>query len=115
MEQLFREHAINIRIFYGKEEIADPYEKNTSLTEFPSLPVKAIVTDLVASQAIWKMPGIQVNKIKEIIIEKKYESFLLLSQRIKIGDTDYKGWKVNGQLQYRVEENYLRAYIYSGK
>ncbi len=115
MKELFREHAINIRIFYGKETETDPFEHTVELTELPSLPIKAIVTDLTTTQAAYKMIGIQINKAKEIIIEKKFESFLLLSQKIKIGDTYYKGWKVNGQLQYRIEENYLRAYVYSGK
>lgn len=115
MENLFRENSIFIRIFYGKEVETDPYDKSTELIEFPSLPVLALCSDLIASQATWKMPGIEINRAKQIIIEKKFESFFLLSQRIKIGDTNYKGWRVNGALQYRIEDNYLRAYIYSGK
>lgn len=115
MDELFKEEAIAIRIFYGKEVELDPFDKNTKLIEFPSLPVKALCSDLIASQASWKLPGININKAKQIIIEKKFESFFLLSQRIRIGDTDYQGWRVNGSLQYRIEDNYLRAYIYSGK
>ena len=115
MEELFREKSRTIKIYLGIEVEIDPYEKNVETTILNPFPIKAIVTDLVASQSQWKMPGIITEKAKEIIIEKKYESLLLKSQKIKIDNDYYVGWRQNGRLQYRIEANYLRAYIYIKK
>ena len=115
MEDLFKNNSQKILIYMSVETVEDPFDKNVSNSILNSLPIDALVNDLIASQASWKMPGIEINKAKQIIIEKKYEPLFLLSYRIRIGDIDYKGWKVNGALQYRIEGNYLRAYIYSGK
>jgi len=113
MEQLFREESQFIRIYYSVEQETDPFEHTVELTDLPSLPIKAIVTDLIASQAIWKMPGIKLSKAKEIIIEKKYRSLIEISEKIKVDDDYYEGWKENGKLQIRQEGDYLRIYIYS--
>lgn len=115
MEELFKEKSRTIKIYLGTEVELDPYEHTVQTTMLNPFPIKAIVTDLVASQSQWKMPGIITNKIKEIIIEKKYESLLLKSQKIQIDNDYYVGWRQNGRLQYRVEGNYLRAYIYIKK
>ena len=115
MEELFKEKAQKIRIYLGTEVETDPYEHTTETTMLNPLPIKAIVTDLTASQSQWKMPGIVADKAKEIIIEKKYESLLLKSQKIKIDNDYFVGWKMSGRLQYRIEGNYLRAYVYIKK
>jgi len=115
MKELFKEKSRTIKIYLGTEVETDPYEHTTETTMLNPLPIKAIVTDLIASQSQWKMPGITTEKAKEIIIEKKYESLLLKSQKIQIDNDYYVGWKENGRLQYRIEENYLRAYIYIEK
>jgi len=112
MEELFREKAECVKIYPGTETIVDPYEKNVEVSMLNPVPVKAIVSDLVASQSMWKIPGIEANKAKEIIIKKKYENLLKASQKIDIRGEFYYGWKVNGQLQYRIEDDYLRAYVY---
>ncbi len=117
MENLFKEHAKNIKVYIARETIIDPYEKNVELTNLNPLPLKAIVTDLTTSQATWKMPGIEVSKAKELIIEKKYRSLIEKSQKITIQrDTaDYYGWKDNAgkNMQIREEGDYIRLYIYS--
>ena len=115
MDKLFRDHAINIGIILSKEQVVDPYEKNKEHVLLNPLPIKAIVTDLVFSQIQWKMPGVITDKAKELIIQKKKENLLLQSYRIKIGNEYYYGWKVNGRLQYRVEGNYIRVYVYIKK
>lgn len=115
MEELFKNQSKTIKIYLGTEVVLDPYERNVETTMLNPLPIKAIVTDLVASQAQWKMPGIVVDKAKEIIIEKKYESLLLKSQKIQVDNDYYVGWKSSGRLQYRIEGNYLRCYIYIKK
>jgi hypothetical protein len=115
MDILFKEKSQKIRIILATEQILDPYEKNVEFTELPSLPILAIVTDLTTTKVQYAMPGIVTDKAKEIIIEKKYESLLLKSYRIKIKNDYYIGWKQNGKLQYRIEGDYLRAYVYIEK
>ncbi len=115
MDKLFREESQKIRIIFTTERETDPYEHTVDFTELPSLPISAIVTDLTMTQVNYKMPGIVTDKSKEIIIEKKYESLLLKSYKIKIGSDYYIGWKQNGRLQYRIEGEYLRAYVYIEK
>lgn len=115
MDKLFKEKSQKIRIILATEKETDPYEHTVDFTELPSFPINAIVTDLTASSSQWKMIGIVTDKAKEIIIEKKYESLLLKSYRIKVDNDYYIGWKQNGRLQYRIEGDYLRAYIYVEK
>lgn len=115
MEQVFREHSRYIRIYVAKETIVDPIEKNVELTEFNPYPIKAIVADLTFAQAQWKIPGVTVDKTKEIIIEKKNRSLLELSQKIEVDGEFYEGWRVNGKMQIREEGNYLKVYIYYRK
>jgi len=115
MDSLFREYAQNIRVFLAVETIVDPIEKNVIKTHLNPIPIKAIVTDILASQAVWKMPGIATEKTKEIIIEKKYKDLLEQSQKIEIDGDLFEGWRINGRLQYRVEGDYLRATIYTKK
>lgn len=115
MKHLFKEKSQKIRIILAMETIEDPYEKNVSFSELPSLPISAIVTDLTLAKIQWAMPGIISDKAKEIIIQKKYESLLLKSYKIKIGNTYFIGWRQNGKLQYRQEGDYIRAYVYIEK
>jgi len=115
MDILFREHAQNIYIYPSLEEISDPFEKNVTITRMNRLPIKAIVSDLTFAKVQYAMPGIETDRAKEIIIENKYENFLKLSYKIRIDGNDYEGWKINGKLQYRIEGEYLRAYVYIKK
>lgn len=115
MEQFFNDMAESIKIYTSIETIEDPYEKNVSLTRLNSLPVKAIVTDLIFSQINWKMPGIITDKAKEILIKKKYRSLLEKSEVIEVRGELYEGWKVNRAMQIREEGNFIRVYIYIKK
>lgn len=111
-DKLFKEHGKCIKVFLGKETVVDPYEKNVEISYLPSIPIRGIVTDLVSSQIQYKMPGIVTDKAKEIIVDKKYESFLKMSQYMVIENESYEGWKVYGRLQYRIEGDFLRMYVY---
>ena len=112
MDELFKEHSRTIRIYLSIETIADPFEKDVRLIQLNSLPIKAIISDISPTSAIWKMPGISAEKTKEIIINKKYENLLKQSQLIEIDGELFEGWQINGKLSYRIEGDYLRAYIY---
>jgi len=115
MEELFREKSKTIRIYLGREVETDPYEHTTEVTMLNPLPIKAIVTDLTASSAQWKMVGIIVDKAKEIIIEKKYRSLIEKSYKIEVDGDLFQGWKMNGRMQIREEGDYCRIYIYIKK
>ena len=115
MEEFFNDMAETIKIYTSLETQLDPYEKNVSITRLNSLPVKAIVTDLIFSQITWKMPGIVTDKAKEIVIKKKYRSLLEKSEVIEVRGKLFEGWKVNRNLQIREEGDFLRVYIYVKK
>jgi hypothetical protein len=102
-----------INIYTGQEVIQDKYEQNVVVNYNNPLPIIAIVNDLTATQANWKMPGIEVAKIKEVMIMKKYRSLIELSQKIEIEGEMYEGWRVNGKMQIRsMAGNILRLYVY---
>lgn len=115
MEKLFKEMAQKIRIYLATSTVVDPYEKNTIESYLNPLPIKAIVTDLTASSAQWKMVGIVTDKAKEIICEKKYRSLVEQSYKIEVNGDYFNGWKINGRMQIREEGNYCRIYIYIKK
>ena len=115
MDKVFRELAKNIRVYIGTEIIQDPYEKNVTETLINPIPIKAIVTDLTNTKVQYAMPGIETDKAKEIIIRKINKDKLEMSRKIECDGDFYEGWKVNGKLQYRTEQNYIRAYIYIKK
>ena len=115
MDELFKCNSEYIKIFVGTTSETDPYEHTIEETLMNPIPIKAIVTDLTSTQMNWKTAGIITSKAKEIIIKKKHEDMLKMSRKIEINNEDYYGWKTNGQLNYRVEGNYLRCYVYIKK
>lgn len=115
MDKLFKEKAVNIRIYLSQETETDPFEHTVELTDLNPLAIKAIVTDLTFAKIQWAMPGIVADKAKEIIIYKKYRSLIEKSTKIEIDKEYYEGWKVNGKMQIREEEDFLRIYIYIKK
>jgi len=116
MDDIFKEHSKCIRIYIGHEVEIDPYEHNTEVSLLSPTNIKGIITDLTATQANWKMPGIKFSQVKDLLIEKKHRRLLELSQKIELQDgmdiVSYEGWRVNGRMQIREEGNYLRVYIY---
>ena len=115
MDELFKEHAQRIQIYLAVPSVEDPFEKNESIVDLPSFPIDAIVTDLTFAKIQWSMPGVSTEQAKEIIIEKKFQDLIEQCYKIDIDGIIYEGWKVNGRLQYKIEQDYLRAYIYRKK
>lgn len=118
IEQLVKERGQYIYIHQGVEAVDDPFEKNVLTTEIPPLPVKALVVDLTATQANWKMPGIKLSRAKTIYVHRRYRSLLENSQKIEIRNSDkvaefFEGWRENGQMQIREEGVHLEVNIYS--
>lgn len=112
MKELFNEKSIKIRIYTAIEAIDDPYEQNVIITELPSLAISAIVTDISPTSAAWKMGGLETQKTKQIIIEKKYRSLLENSYKILVSGELFEGWRISGKMQMIEEGEYLTFYCY---
>jgi len=114
MDKLFKEESQRIRVYLSFETIADPYEKNVDKTPQKPRIISAMVTDLVSTQLEWKMPGVQTNKAKELMIEKKYRTLIECSEKVEINNEYYYGWRDNAgeRVQIREEGDYLKIYIY---
>jgi len=115
LDDIFKEQSRRIKIILAQEEIDDPYEKNVTLSELPSLPILAIVSDLSFSKASWVMVGITTESAKELLIEKKYKSLIEKCYKIIIDNVIYDGWKINGRMQIKEEGDYLRIFAYIKK
>jgi hypothetical protein len=120
LKDIFSKQGKWVRIYVGKETIQDPYEKNVVVSNINPIPVRAIIEDLTATQANYKMPGIIISKAKDILIEVKHKSLFELSSKIEINGDFYEGWRESGKMQFREElgldkfhKGYLRLYVYS--
>lgn len=107
-----------IRIYVGKEEVQDPYEKNVIARNTNPLPVRAIVEDMTTAQAQWKMPGTKVAKVKDVTVEYRYKSLLENSTKIEFEGEFYEGWRDKGKMQWREQpgvggKGYIQLYIYT--
>jgi len=112
MDELFNEQSQRILIYLAVPSIDDPYEKNETLSELPSLPISAIVSDLGFSKVKWTMDGISTDDAKELIIEIKNKTLLEQCYKIEINGILYEGYKVLGRMQIKTEGDYCRVYIY---
>lgn len=112
MEELFREMSQRIQIYLSVPSQEDPFEKNETLSELPSLPISAIVSDLGFGKIKWQMDGVSTDDAKELIIEKKNKNLLEQSYKIEIEGIYYDGYKINGKMQIKTEGEYCRIYIY---
>lgn len=79
-----------ILVYMASEAIADPYEKNKTLSYQQPIPVDALVRDLSPESLYWKYFGQIPMGSKEIILEKKYKNTIKSADRIKIGDNYFK-------------------------
>jgi hypothetical protein len=115
IDDMFNESGQCILVYMATETETDPFEHTIELTELQPVRLRAIVTDLVASQSQWKMPGIVTEKAKELLIEKKYKALIENSYRIVIDGETYHGWKVHGRMQIREEGDFIRVFVYIKK
>jgi hypothetical protein len=115
LNEFFRDASQMIRVTIATEVEVDPFEHNVELTELPSIPIRAIVQDLIASQAQWKLAGIVTEKAKEIMVKKNNRSLIEQSYKIEINGETYHGWKINGRMQIREEGDFIRLYVYIKK
>ena len=112
MKDLFREQSQRILIYLAVPSVNDPYEKNETLSELPSLPIDAIVSDLGFGKVKWQMDGISTDDAKELIVEKKNKTLMEQCYKIEIDGIIYEGYKILGRMQIKTEGDYCRIYIY---
>ena len=112
MDKLFKEMSQCIRVYLSISTIIDPFEMNTTETISNPIPLRAIITDLTSTQMSWKSAGIIKSGGKEIVCKKSKKALLEMSEKIEIDGVDYEGWKTNSKMEYRVEGDYIRLYIY---
>ena len=114
LRELFNAEGKTILIYLGKETITDPIEKTTEVTLMTPIAIKALVVDLIMSQIVWKIPGINTSKAKEIIIEKRDEKLIEHSHKIQVDGEFYVGWRDNAgaNIQKRQEGEYVRILVY---
>ena len=112
-KELIKSEGKWIKVFLGKEVSADPFEKNINLVLINPIPIKCLITDLIASQIKWKMIGINADKAKELIMPKSKRPLMEISQEIEIDGDIYMGWRDNnGKMMIREQGDYLRIYVY---
>ena len=112
MDELFREMSQRIQIYLSIVSVNDPFEKDETLSELPSLPISAIVNDLGFGKVKWQMDGISTSDAKELYIEKKNKTLLEQCYKIEIDGIEYEGYKVLGKMQIKTEGDFCRIYCY---
>jgi len=112
MDELFKEQSQRILIYLAVPSVNDPFEKDETLSELPSLPIDAIVSDLGFGKIRWNMDGISSNDAKELFVEKKNKNLLEQCYKIEIDGIEYEGYKILGKMQIKTEGEYCRIYIY---
>lgn len=114
---LFKKKAKRILVYISRETLADPFEKNVNLTTLNPIPLPALVSDLLSDKTMWKMYGVQPNRARKLVLEKRYREIIEMSSKIKVdGDsTEYVGWKdyAGNQIQIKEDGDYIILYIYS--
>ena len=116
MDELFKEESQSILVYISIETIEDPEDLNVSHEVLNSLPIPALINDVVGSSMSYKTNGIVQEDSKEIIIEKKYRPLIELSYKITVDSIDYQGYKINGIMSIRnIDQDYCRLYITRNK
>lgn len=92
--KLFKKQSRWIRIYVTAPIYECPYEKNINQDESEEFyySIQAIVSDIPSEKLVWKIPGIQLDKAVELLIEAKYLHLIRESSKIEIDD-DYYGYR----------------------
>lgn len=112
MKNLFKKHAISIRIYMGKTTVTDPFTKATSITMLSPIPIKALVNEVAPEKTRWVLPGIETTKAQQLIIEKRNLKLIEQSVRIQILGENYLGYKDNSDSFYIQDmgDKYVKVY-----
>jgi len=79
-----------VLIYPGQETIADPFEKNKSISLGQYLPIEGLVRDISPEALVWRYYGQIPIGSKELICQKKYKLTLLAADKLQIGDNFFK-------------------------
>lgn len=79
-----------VLLYPATESIADPYEKDKTLSYQQPIAIDALVRDVSPEALTWKYFGLIPMGSKELVIEKRHINTIKVADRIKIGDKYYK-------------------------
>jgi hypothetical protein len=114
MDRLFKQRGQKILVYVSVQQETDPYEHTSTSVFLNPVPVDAIVSDLMPSQIMWKMPGLGTSQAKELFIPKDKKDVILVSAKIEIDGEIYLGWKgeAGRQLQIKDLGDLIQLYVY---
>lgn len=116
MKDLFKRESKKILIYISHEVENDPFDKSTAQNVLNSLPINAIVSDVVGESMKWKTGGIITSEGKKIICENKYRNLIEMSYKITVDNVDYQGYRINGVMSIKkLDSDFIRLYIYREK
>ena len=113
-DKLFKEKSQKILIYYSYQEETDPYEHTFNAFYMNPVPVDAIVSDLMASQVAYKMPGASVSRAKELYVPKDKKDVIEMSVKIEIDGEIYQSWKgeAGRKLQIKDLGELIQIYVF---
>lgn len=91
-----REFTTKIQIYFSTKSAGDDfdsYEKNYTYTNQNPITIKGIVTQLRASELVWKGYGLKEQGSVAIICEKRYKNYFLKANKIEIDGNEYQVFK----------------------
>lgn len=101
-------------MFYLELRKKDPYGFEDTSVKYRYYTIrKAIVSDVDYARVSYKLPGIQVEEAKELVLRKNDLSIFLNSKKVIIDGKEYYSWKDNSnKVRYKDLGEFISAYIY---
>ena len=90
-----------IKIYLGKEIIADPYDKTVEVQLQNPIPINAFVYNISPEAIKWKYEGLIPYGSKTLICDKKYLDLIKLAQKIEI-DNEFYTTYVNAEKGFEI-------------
>ena len=112
--RLFKDKAKQV-LFCLEKKSSDKYGlKGDSELDYKTFfAVNALIYDIGFASITWKLPGVQTEEAKEMIIEKDKLSILLNTNYIIIDGIEFYSWKDNSnKTRYKDMGDYVSVYIY---
>lgn len=113
MEEFFERDSKPV-MFYLELKKKDPYGFGDTSIKYRYYTMRnAIVTDIDYARVTYKLPGIQVEEAKELVLRKNDLSILLNSKKIIIDGKEYYSWKDNSnKVRYKDLGDFISVYVY---
>jgi hypothetical protein len=86
-----------VLVYIAQETIADPYEKNVSLSYQQPVAIDALVQQITPTSLRWKYWGQLPQESIQIICELRHENTLKAADKIEVDSKLYKVYKDDSQ------------------